>query len=292
MDLIAIGDVMVDVHVRAPALARGGDVHGTVRLQPAGTSATAAVWAASTGALARVHGRVGDDLAGRLLRDALVERGVDPCLTVDDERPTGTMLVVVEEGERSMVADRGANARLVAEDLRPPLQAGAVLVSGYLLLQEPTTETALWALEWVGSELIAVEAASWPLLRAFGSERFVEDTLRAGATAVFANDLEAEVLTGHTGVTAAATLGERYRVACVKRGAGGAAMSFDGRILEAVAEPVTEVDPTGAGDAFDGVLLAALVRGAEPEEALQRAVRAGALVASSEDIWPTRGMSS
>ena len=38
VDLIAVGDVMVDVHVQAPALKRGGDVHGRVRLQPAGTS--------------------------------------------------------------------------------------------------------------------------------------------------------------------------------------------------------------------------------------------------------------
>ena len=64
MDLIAVGDVMVDVHVQAPALKRGGDVHGRVRLQPAGTSANAAVWAAWDGATARVHGRVGDDWRG------------------------------------------------------------------------------------------------------------------------------------------------------------------------------------------------------------------------------------
>ncbi len=56
VDLIAVGDVMVDVHVQAPALKRGGDVHGRVRLQPAGTSANAAVWAASDGADVRVHG--------------------------------------------------------------------------------------------------------------------------------------------------------------------------------------------------------------------------------------------
>ncbi|MGZ4151216.1 MAG: carbohydrate kinase family protein [Actinomycetota bacterium] len=288
MDLITVGDVMVDVHVRAGALARGGDVHGTVRLQPAGTSATAAVWAAWDGASARVHGRAGDDLAGRLLRDALAERGVEPSLATGDEAPTGTMLVVVEEGERSMVADRGANACLAPADLPASLRAGAVLVSGYLILQEPTTATALTALERAESGLVAVEASSWPLLQAFGPERFLDVTLHAGATAVFANDREAEVLTGETGAAAAATLGQRYRLVCVKRGRLGAAMSFDERLIEAGAEPVVEVDSTGAGDAFDGILLAALARGAEPEEALGRAVHAGALVAGSDDTWPSR----
>ena len=147
MDLITVGDVMFDVHVRAPALKRGGDVHGHVRLQPAGTSANAAVWAAWDGADVRVHGCVGDDLTGRLLREALAERGVDAALTTDDHAPSGAMLVVVEAGERSMVADRGANALLTPDHLPGSLDAGAVLVSGYLLLQEPTTPAGLAALE-------------------------------------------------------------------------------------------------------------------------------------------------
>ncbi|MGZ8646234.1 MAG: carbohydrate kinase family protein [Actinomycetota bacterium] len=286
MDLIAVGDVMVDVHVQAPALRRGGDVHGRVRLQPAGTSANAAVWAASDGAEVRVHGRVGDDLAGRLLRDALAERGVDPALTVDVDAPSGTMLVVVEAGERSMVADRGANALLTPDDLPSSLDAGAVLVSGYLLLQEPTTSAGLAAIERSTATFVGVEASSWPLVEAFGAGKFLSDTTGAGATVLFANEREAEVLVALSGTAAARALGERYRVACVKLGEKGAAMSFDGSLLEVGAEPVIEVDATGAGDAFDGVLLAALARGADPQDALGRACRAGATVAASEDTWP------
>ena len=78
MDLITVGDVMLDVHVRAPALKRGGDVHGHLRLQPAGTSANAAVWAAWDGAEVRVHGCVGDDLTGRLLRSRSPTEGSMP----------------------------------------------------------------------------------------------------------------------------------------------------------------------------------------------------------------------
>jgi ribokinase len=287
VNLITVGDVMVDVHVRAPALKRGGDVHGRVRLHPAGTSANAAVWAASDGASARVHGRVGDDLAGGLLRDALIDRGVEPALTLDPGAPSGTMLVVVEAGERSMVADRGANARLIPQDLPGSLDAGAVLVSGYLLLQEPTTEAALAAIERASAGFVAVESSSWPLVEAFGVERFLSETIGAGATVVFANEHEAEVLTGFSSVDAARTLGERYRVACVKLGEQGAVMSFDGSLVEVAAEPVIEVDATGAGDAFDGVLLAALARGEQPEAALRRACHAGALAAASADTWPS-----
>jgi sugar/nucleoside kinase (ribokinase family) len=286
VDLIAVGDVMVDVHVHAPELKRGGDVHGRVRLQAAGTSANAAVWAASDGANVRVHGRVGDDLAGRLLRDALADRNVDPALTLDADAPSGTMLVVVEAGERSMVADRGANARLTPDDLPATLDAGAVLVSGYLLLQEPTTSAGVAAIERATATFVGVEASSWPMVEAFGPRRFLVDTVDAGANVLLANEQEAEFLVGLSGTAAARALGERYRVVCVKLGEKGAAMSFDGSLVEMAAEAVTEVDATGAGDAFDGVLLAALARGADPRDALERACRAGALVAASEDTWP------
>ena len=287
MDLLTVGDVMVDVRVEAGALARGGDVHGRVLVQPGGTSANAAVWAASLGAAARVHGRVGADLPGRLLREAITERGVEAELTVDRDRPTGTMLVVYEEGERSMVADRGANARLRPEDLPGRLTAGAVLVSGYLLLQEPGNEAAVAALDRADATWVAVDAASWPLLEAFGAARFFRDAVRANV--VLTNEREARVLTGLGGENAARALGERVRVAAVKLGAAGAAVSFDGRFLAAPGESIVEVDPTGAGDAFDGVLLAGLAREMDPEEALHRACHAGALVAASPSAWPVEG---
>jgi len=286
MDVVCVGDVMLDIRVDADALKRGGDVHGRVRLQPGGTSANAAVWAAWDGASSRVHGRVGDDLQGRMMRSALAERGVEDALVVDPEAPTGTMLVVHEPGERSMAADRGANANLVPGDLPSTLEAGAVLVSGYLLLQEAGRDAALAALEGARAPYVAVEAASWPLVEAFGVERFFEVT--AGATAVLANELEARTLTGEDGEEAAAALGERYRVAAVKLGAEGAVLAVDGALHRAPAEPAEELDTTGAGDAFDGVLLASLARGADPPMALRRACHAGALVAASESAWPER----
>jgi sugar/nucleoside kinase (ribokinase family) len=284
MDLLTVGDVMLDVLVDAGALARGGDVHGRVRIHPGGTSANAAVWAAWDGAATRVHGAVGVDVAGRLLSEALGDRGVKMHLTPYRDATTGTMLVMGEPGERSMVADRGANARLRPDDLPGKLIAGAVLVSGYLLLQEPTVETGLAALERAVAPLIAVEAASWPLVEAFGVDRYFEATSRA--TVVLANDLEAEMLTGRTGEEAARALGERYPLACVKHGPDGATLVADGRPHRARSDAVVEVDPTGAGDAFDGVLLAALARGADVDDALGRACRAGSRAAATRGSWP------
>jgi sugar/nucleoside kinase (ribokinase family) len=242
------------------------------------------VWAAASGASARVHGRVGADLVGRLLRTELEVRGVEAALVEDTDAPSGTMLVVFEAGERSMVADRGANARLAPDDLPPVLEAGAVLVSGYLLLQEGAREAGREAIRRSRAGWVGVEAASWPLIEAVGTEGF--DELATGASVVLANEREAESLTGLGPVAAAHALGERYRAACVKRGADGAVLVLDGTAYEAEAEPVEERDPTGAGDAFDGVLLASLARGIDPGEALAEACRTGATVAASASVWP------
>ena len=284
MDLICVGDVMLDVRVDAGALARGGDVHGRVALRPGGTSANAAVWAAHAGADARVIGRVGADVAGRLLRTELEARGVDAALAEDPDAPSGTMLVVFERGERSMVADRGANARLAVADLPPALAAGAVLVSGYLLLQPGAQEAAVEAVRRSHAAWIGVETATWPLVEAVGADGFHD--LAGGANAVFANEREAGSLTGLGPEEAAKALGDRYRLVCVKRGREGALMVLDGQEHRSASPPIEERDPTGAGDAFDGTLLASLALGRDPGEALRAACEAGAAVAGGNNAWP------
>jgi sugar/nucleoside kinase (ribokinase family) len=286
VDVVTVGDVMLDVRVEADALVEGGDVHGRVLVRPGGSASNAAVWAAEAGARARVYGRVGSDTAGALIREELVHRGVEPALAVDREADTGTMLVVHEPGERSMVSDRGANGRLGPEDLPDRIEAKAVLVSGYALLFEPTFAAAKAALDRAAARFVAVDAASWPLVRDFGVPRFFEETARANA--ILVNEREAEVLTGRRGEESADVLADRYPVVCVKLGEAGAVMSWEGLVVRYAGTPVRELDPTGAGDAFDGVLLAHLAAGRSPGDALHAACRAGALVAASYETWPER----
>jgi ribokinase len=286
VDVVTIGDVMVDVRVEASALEEGGDVHGRVLVRPGGSASNAAVWAAHAGATARVHGRVGGDMAGALVRDELVDRGVEPALALDQGAETGTMLIVHEPGERSMVADRGANGRLEPDDLPPRIDASAILVSGYALLFEPTTAAAVAALERANARFVAVDGASWPMLRDFGVERFFAATARANT--ILINDREAETITGLRGERAADALADRFSVVCIKQGEDGAVMSWEGLVIRSGSETITELDPTGAGDAFDGVLLANLAAGRSPGDALHAACRAGARVAASYETWPAR----
>jgi len=259
-DLIAVGDVLLDASL--PELVPGQRVHGRIELRPGGSATTVALAAAGLGARAAVVGRVGADPAGRLVADALAAAGVEPLLARDEEVGTGTF---VASGS-AIVADPGASLRLVPEDLPPLLDADAVIVSGYTLLQAGSERAARAALDRARTRLLALDVASANLVAAYGVERFFEVT--TAVDVLLANAEEARVLTGLEGEGAAVALATRYRIACVKLGRDGAVAASDGTVVRVRPEPLDDVPAIGAGDAFAAGFLLALVRDAELEEAV------------------------
>jgi ribokinase len=286
--LVCVGDLMVDVAVAAPALHRGGDVPGSVRLGPGGSAANVAVWARAAGADARVVARHGDDLAGRLLAAALAEWGVGLHPPAPTMAATGAMLVVREAGERTFVADAGANLHLDAGDVAGALAgAAAVFVSGYPLLR-PQTRAAALAAAGAGRDGVpaAVDAASWPLVAGAAGEPVIAAAELAGT--LLANLDEAAALTGRRDPAgAAALLAARVGTAVVKCGAGGVVVcSAAGRPATVTAEAAEVADVTGAGDAFAAGYLVALGGGAEPAEAAAAGNRLAARAVATVGAWP------
>ena len=263
-DLIAVGDVMLDGALPAPV--PGTRVHGRIELRAGGSAANAALAATRLGARAAVIGRVGADAPGRLVADTLAAAGVEPLLAVDEDVPTGCVIVV---GDTSIVADPGASARLAPGDLPEPLEARAVLVSGYSLLHPGPEAAARAALERARADWLAVDAASARLVAAFGVERFLDATARANV--LLANDDEARTLTGLEADQAALMLARRYRVVCIKLGRAGALVASGVDVARADVQPLDRPDTLGAGDAFAGGFLFSLASGAE----LAVALRAG-----------------
>ena len=244
---VAVGDVLVDVSVH------GGPGHGArVALHAGGSAANTAVWAAAAGADASVIGRVGDDLGGRAIRDALTARHVEPVFAVDNEAATGTF---VQVGGRRYV-DRGASAALTPEHLPDRLDADIVAVSAYAPAAAAEAALTRSAASWTA-------ALGRPLPR---------------ANAVILNETEAD-----EGVH---ELAARFRLACVTLGELGAIAVLDGEERSASAPRVDAPDPTGAGDAFAAVLLVSLARGLPLRDALEDACRAGARAAAISGGWP------
>ena len=253
VDLVAVGEVLLDVV--APRAA-GRVTHAAVSVRAGGVPVNVARSAARAGATAAVVGRVGTDAAAAAIERALEDEGIAGLLAHDPALPTGTFL---RAGDR-VVADRGASAALSGADLPHPLEARVVVVSGYALLHDDTRPVAREALERAAAEHVALVAPAASLVSRVDPATF--HRLAEGATALFLNAEEAELLTGLAPREACATLGRRYPLACVTDGPAGAFLSLAGSLahLPAAGELA---DTTGAGDAFAGSLLTRLLR-AEP----------------------------
>jgi 2-dehydro-3-deoxygluconokinase len=261
---------MVDV-VCTELPAPGERLHADVVVRAGGSAVNAAFAAVEAGATATVVGRVGRDASGDLIAAALSERGVVARLARDPELPTGAAVAL---GGATVVAQRGANARLSPEDVPDELaSADALFVSGFALLQSGSAPGARSALERFRGQWAGVDLAS-PRLAPLADGK-----VTIGANVVFATADEARALTGAAPEEAARLLSARFSVACVKLGAEGALAAADGAIERRSGEAVERRSPFGAGDAFAGAFLVALAGGAPVGGALELACAAGARAA-------------
>jgi sugar/nucleoside kinase (ribokinase family) len=256
-EFVAVGEVLIDVVLGE--LAPGETRHAPLRLRAGGTAVNAALAVAAAGGRAAVVGRVGDDAAGRLIRAELVAAGVEPLLSVDPARPTGTFAEALLGGERAVIADRGATDSLVPADL-PAVEARSVLVSGYLLFHDLTHEVARAALHAFGAVLTGATG---------GSSSLVGRGRLADVDVLVVNDEEAQRLTGLAGEAAAVELALEVDVACVTLGSEGA-VAVRGTQVERVGG-VEREDTLGAGDAFAALLVDGLADGRGLQQALASA---------------------
>ncbi|MER6220181.1 carbohydrate kinase family protein [Streptomyces sp. 900105755] len=282
--LLVVGDVVTDVvaRYRGP-LAVGTDTAAVIRTLPGGAGANVACWAAHTGcADVRLLGRVGADSA-RWHERELAAAGVRSRLVVDPEAPTGTVICLVDNGasaERTFLTDSGASLRLEPADWSDTLLDGVARLhlSGYLLFSEPSralVATALAAARTRGVP-VSLDPASAGFLAALGVDRFL--ALVEGVDVLLPSRDEACLLTGLPDpADAAAKLSRQVPLVVAKAGADGALVARAGGVLARVpAASATPRDTTGAGDAFTGAFLAALVAGADAREAAALGCRAGA----------------
>ena len=201
--------------------------------------------------------------------DALADAGVDTCVQRGRGR-TGSVVVLVEpDGERTMLPDRAAAAELASVDESWLDGVTWLHAPAYSLCGEPMgTATAALVRHVQGRwGRISVDVSSVAVVRAFGVDAFVELLRQLAPDVVFANRAEAALLDG---------LAPSLLV--VKQGADPIELIADGERREVVpVAPVDGVDDTtGAGDAFAGGFIAAMMRGASPTAAAAAGTAAAA----------------
>jgi ribokinase len=250
----------------------GSDRPATIRTGGGGAGANVAVHLARLGTAVVLAGCTGDDAAGRGLAAELAAAGVALRLRTVAGAATGTIVSLVEPGgQRSMLADRGANLALRPDDVPAPPPGGHLHLSGYTLLDPGPRGAGLAALAAAVAAgcTISVDPASTGPLTRYGVDRWLADT--AAATLLLPNADEARLLTGCADpADAARALARRHRIVAVSLGADGALWASGALLVHRPALGTDVVDTTGAGDAFAAGLLAAWLAspGVDPGDAL------------------------
>jgi sugar/nucleoside kinase (ribokinase family) len=296
--VLVVGDVIDDLIVRPLGpTAYGTDTPASIDAVPGGSGANQAVWLAEGGARVRFVGRVG---APDLERHAQVFRdaGVEPVLLLDDELPTGRIVILVDpSGERTMYTDRGANRGLRVGDLSDAVLDGvaALHLSGYALFDAGPRAAVLDLMARANARglPVSIDPSSTGFLTEVGPAAFLEWV--TDAEVLFPNLDEARLLTGATDAAIAAErLLESVPVVAITMGADGALVATrrDGATRVA-AVPVTEViDTTGAGDAFCGAFLASWLVDREVVAAAELGVAAGGRAVTVSGARPPLSRSS
>ena len=126
-DLVVIGDTNLDLLVKVMRFPSADDEVEAQELRslPGGDAANTASQAALLGLHTALISCVGDDENGKRLLKSLQLRGVDTsAVTISHSHSTGMVIATVrEDGQRTMIASRGANSDLALDEAqREPAQ--------------------------------------------------------------------------------------------------------------------------------------------------------------------------
>lgn len=272
--LVVLGSVNADLLFKVQKLPAPGEtvLCPGYTMAPGGKGSNQAAAAAKAGAETRFIGHLGDDAYGPVVRELLLEAGIDCSGLELSSKPTAIAVIGVDEaGENAIIVASGANLDTAADQVPDALlgPASTVLCQNEIRMAE--TAAILARGKAAGAMTILNLAPAGPLAAE------VLDTLDV----LVVNEIEAQMAAGSASgepLDLARRLAKSHHLTCVVTlGAAGAiAVGPDGgwRVGSLELEPV---DTTGAGDAFVGVLAAALDAKRPMREALRRASVAAGL---------------
>ncbi len=284
--ILVIGELNIDMIISGlPSLpVLGQELLGQdMRITLGGSSAICACWMGGLGAPVSFCGKVGTDSFGDFLSSEMQHWGVNTDSIMRDEQTgTGLTISLTYPNDRAMITYLGTIAALQLDNIRlESLSNYAHLHVSSAFLQHgirPHLPTLFRTAQAAG--LTTSLDTGWDPDNVWG-----EDILGILPWVNFflPNETEALHLTRQTDIAAAAAmLGRTAQTVAIKLGREGAYMQAGEQIWRVPGFPVTPIDSTGAGDAFDaGFIYAHVIEGRPAPEALQFANACGAIAVTS-----------
>lgn len=307
--VVVAGSFNVDHVWRCETLpSPGATLAGDYASGPGGKGFNQAIAAARAGAQTSFICALGDDAGGALARAIAADDGVD-LRTAHSDAPTGTAGIFVDaQGRNCIVIGAGANATLsprhvathgdafaaadvVLAQLESPMDAifatlEAARAHGATTLLNPAPANAIPSAELLGlADCLTPNETEFAALLARHAGERINDAAVAALDDVQLHTL-CRRLPGSASVVV--TLGAS---GCFVSHADGRLRGDDRACYRVAPEAVHAIDTTGAGDAFNGALAAALSEGRPMPEALRWASAAGALAVTrrgAQEALPRR----
>ncbi len=291
--VLSLGELLVEI--MRPGVDQPLDRQGTfLGPFPSGAPAIFIDAVARLGVSCGFIGVVGDDPFGRCVLNRLARDGVDVrSVRVVSHRTTGIAFVAYRsDGSRQFLfhLPQSAAALLSPEDVREEYLAEvrALHITGSALaVSESCREACYRAVRLCKRHggMVSFDPNVRPELLGIDAVRDLCEPVLASCDVLLPSGSEATMLTGDTDeLVACRNLVNRgIPIVVLKRGARGCVVFTDnGGALEIPAFPATEIDPTGAGDAFAGGFIVALLRGMSALEAARFASAIGALAVTKQ----------
>ena len=287
IDVAGIGNAIVDViaHADEAFLEAEGFAKGAMTLIDAkradalysrmgpgiessgGSAGNTMAGLASLGGSGAYIGKVRDDALGEIFRHDITAMGIgfDTPAATSGPGTARCLILVTEDGQRTMGTYLGACVDLGPEDIDPRVVAAAQItyLEGYLF-DPPRAKAAFRraaAIAHAADRQVALTLSD-PFCVARHREEFL-DLVARDVDILFANEAEiCSLYQTEDFDTAAAAARDDVKIAVLTRSAAGSVLIADGAAHKVAAAPVDRVvDTTGAGDLYAAGVLFGLTRG-------------------------------
>lgn len=252
MSVTIIGDAFIDVLVPVQGT-KPGETHHRKIITLCGGTANVAVQIAKLGETSKFVGRVGHDAFGVYFRHKLRMNGVEDLTFMDYENPTGLCISLsYDDGERMMVANRGANDYLesgaVRNCINKIIDSKIVYFSGYSLLSKRNAESILYAIKECHEQNCKVYFnPGAPNLM----EKKFKEIVRDFVDVLILNKDEARNMSEKDEIEEISkTLNNIADTVVITMNDGGCVLAREDEYIQIETEKLNVLDTTGAGDAF------------------------------------------
>lgn len=268
--LLVLGSLNLDLVLRMPRMPEAGETLASADSATfcGGKGGNQAVACARMGAAVTMLGRVGNDPAGNMLRDALADEGivVEGVLAMEDVASGTAVIVLTPDGQNRILLAAGANGEFRGADVAAHGAAFEGAAAFICQLEVP--------LETVEAGIAMAAERGIPVLLNPAPARALPDALLARVGYLVPNETEAAELTG-IAVTDDASAEQAAKallargVGCVvlTRGEAGVTIADAQGVRHMPASPADVVDTTAAGDSFIGGFATGLSEGLGVDEA-------------------------